>query len=64
MVNVKRLKIINLDPTCPLPLVLLVSLTLANEIGSFIQWAPKLGDSGCTYIGFEGGTSALPPGTC
>lgn len=34
--------------TCPLPLVLLVSFTLANEMGSFIQWAPKLGDSGCT----------------
>jgi len=34
--------------TCPPPLSLLVSFTLLNEIGSFIQWAPKFGESGCT----------------
>lgn len=32
--------------TCPDPFVLLVSFTLANDIGSFIQCAPKFGDSG------------------
>ena len=49
--------------TCPFEVCLLLSLTLANDTDSFIQCAPKLGDSGCTYTGFWGGSSALPPGT-
>ena len=46
-----------------LGLGLLVSFTLENETGSFIQWAPKLGDSGWRYTQWGWGGSALPPGT-
>lgn len=49
--------------TCPFAVCLLFSLTFAKDTDSFIQWAPKLGDSGCTYTGYCGGSSAFPPGT-
>lgn len=49
--------------TCPELFCLFVSLTLENPMLCFIQWAPKLGESGWIYTQLGVGGSGLPPET-
>lgn len=54
---------INNNLTCPSPFILLVNLTLVKATGFFIQWFPKLGESGWMYTELVVAGSGLPPAT-